>query len=167
MGSEGAADGWDDASYGEDRPGGLHGQDRPPAVRTRWRPGLGAWLLAVLLAVIVVSMVREDVTHTPAWWWLAAHAIGFAGYSSMVLRALTWRVTATPEGLRVRRLRTVTLLPWHELTTAVVSATGTLTIAGSCKGKGTTLDYAGFLRAPRTAAEIAELIREPALRPGR
>ncbi|MEE4544723.1 PH domain-containing protein [Streptomyces sp. V4-01] len=121
--------------------------------------------------VVAASTVQEDLTRTPAWWWLPVEALGLAGCAWLALRMLLWRITATPQGLRVRRLRRETLLPWAEVTEVTGNGAGALTFVGACAGPATAgggrvvLDYAGFPRSRGTAGEITALIRDPALRP--
>lgn len=136
-----------------------------PRPRTSWRGGPGAWLMGGLAALLLTGVVLDDLAGTPGWWRIAAQTLGLLGTGSVALRMLAWRVTATPQGLRIRTVTAVRLLPWDETTAAVAAGGGTLTLVGACGAKGTAIDYTGFRRPRRLAAEIGAMIADPALRP--
>ena len=169
----------DDGNDGSDRTGSRDGNDggdgtgrsdgsdtRTPGLSRRvWRAGPAAWLLAAAVAVAFTGALMDDLAHTPTWWRATLQGLGLLGSGTFTFRMLVWRITATRDGLRVRALCRVALLPWDGLRAAVPAGSGTLALVGTCPGKRVVVDYAGFLRPHRLAAEIGAMIDDPALRP--
>ncbi|SEO48900.1 hypothetical protein [Actinacidiphila rubida] len=193
MGEHGDGDGGgrEDGDGGrEDERGRTQGPAR--AARASWRPGAGAWLMGALFVLLLAGVLVDDLGGSPPWWRVAAQTLGLLGTGSVALRMLGWRITATPEGLRVRTLAGVRLVPWDETSAAVAVGGGTLSLLGACGGRSTestestepaetaestepagpakttenvVIDYTGFRRPHRLAAEIGAMIADPALRP--
>lgn len=108
----------------------------------------------------------EDI-HRFSWRLVGMQVLGFGGYFFFfffaMLTSAAWRITATPEGLRVRTAFQARTVPWEDLTRAEAKV-GSL-ILTQCGGKRVTVGYTVFRRVRPMAAEITTLIREPALRP--
>lgn len=136
--------------------------DKRAAIRHTWGPGLLLWCLAFNLIMIMTGLVMEDI-HRFSWWLVGPQVLGFGGYSFAILTSAAWRITAAPEGLRVRTALRARTVPWEDLTRAEAKV-GSLILTRR-GGKRVTVGYTVFRRVRPMAAEITTLIREPALRP--
>jgi hypothetical protein len=137
----------------------------PAAPRTHWQSARSTRAGAVLLVVFLGFCLVDTGVTDFAWWRVVVYPLAFIPWLVMSARALSWQVTATPVGLCVRVKGAVRTLPWADLTGAAAKRGGGLVIVGSCRGKGAVIGYAGFRAPRRIAAEIAAMIRDPALRP--
>jgi hypothetical protein len=145
------------------------------AGHVRWQAGPVARCVAAVFGIAVIALLGVLASEVSSWWhsgylWL----IGLNAVIS-AHRMLSWRVTADPAGLHVRKHWRTRLLPWTDVTSAVYTARGGLTLSCRPGVAHVSLGTVGFpalerglnrpSRAARAAVEISAMVQEPNLRP--
>ncbi|WUH88783.1 hypothetical protein OG900_38310 [Streptomyces sp. NBC_00433] len=138
------------------------GRQRPPA---HWQAGTGMLVAVGLLDLFLVGGAAVAIVGDPSWWRDPLYALAFIPWAAANLRSLRWRITAVPQGLRVRLWGTTSLLQWDSLHSVVSARGGVLAVIGRHTDVVVTIRFAGPFAAKRIAAEIDAMIADPALRP--
>ncbi|MFJ2957886.1 hypothetical protein [Streptomyces sp. NPDC087270] len=158
------------------------------ALPTRWHASGLSLTGAITMFAVVPAVGFGFLEHSTSWRIVWAAPVALAGLVGP-FAVLTWRISAGPAGLRVRRHVVSRQVPWERLVGADYSG-GVLTLrlrpaegplhAGqfldsSGAHQDITLDQVGLGRldvragrqpaAERAAAEITAMIRDPSLRP--
>ncbi|WP_329138683.1 hypothetical protein OG552_31360 [Streptomyces sp. NBC_01476] len=118
-----------------------------------------------LLNLFLVGCLTVAVVSDPSWWRDPLYALAFLPWGAANVRSLRWRITAVPQGLRVRLWGRTGTLPWESLHSVVAERGGSLVIIGSQTEVMITIRFAGPFASERIAAEIDAMIADPTLRP--
>jgi hypothetical protein len=149
----------------------------PPAAPPSWRAGRGGRVLAILwcgqfLWFVVRPVVEEKADSTPGDWIFLGWATLVATW--MACRLGMWRVTAGRSGVWIRRFRTVTFLPWQQVSRVDMRRDGLLEFfdghaqpTAGLYGPAWLNRILGRPAAGQGAADILTIMaRHPRLRPG-
>jgi hypothetical protein len=150
---------------------------KPPAGPVRWQGGPVGRLLGVLLVCVLTGMwiglladgEQGSVGRYVTWFlgsiWMAATAWAL----------VTWRITADGTGLRVRARWRTRHVPWDTIRAVVYTRDGLLVVrtltgtpdavVGTVGWPWAERQFGLHNRAGRAAAELAAMVRDPALRP--
>jgi hypothetical protein len=132
---------------------------------TQWRAGTGMLVSIGLLDLFLVGCLAVAIIGDPSWWRDPLYALAFLPWAVANVRSLRWRITAVPQGLRVRLWGKTGTLQWESVHSVVARRGGSLVIIGSQTEVMITIRFAGPFASERIAAEIDAMIADPTLRP--
>ncbi|WP_329186983.1 hypothetical protein [Actinacidiphila glaucinigra] len=152
---------------------------KPATAPVGWHGGAaGRTLGALLLVGVLVFQVGSHAASAFSgedWWRSALSVLGSLWLVEKAASMITWRITAGPDGLAVRRYLRTRYVPWADVTRVVRTPDGRLVVRRVRGLEDLSLGAVGFpwwerrrrrqSPATRAAAELTAMVRDPGLRP--